>query len=291
MGHDFDRANTASGSHRWHRKRAGHDLFLIATAFVILLWAAYEFTIFGSWSGVPSEKRIDFYEAVLLGVFLCVSLWVFSWRRLEDLRREAAERVRAEQRAAEAELRAQLDPLTGLANRAKFDMSLSALVGRAGEGQASNSTAAILLLDLNRFKQVNDRFGHPMGDAVLKAVSRRLQAGMRERDAVFRLGGDEFAIIAYEIEGTSPHERHDAVRSIAEKVIRIVDRPVSVDGRTVEVGVSIGISFYPQSGRTVRELVRKADVALYAAKEDGKATGKSAYRVCSDISGASLRSA
>lgn len=291
MSHDFDLMNTPSEGYRWLRRQARQELFLLATAFLILLWTAYEFTIFGFMEGFRSEKRIDFHESILLGVFLCVSLWIFSWRRLQEVRREAAERAKAELRAAEAELQARLDSLTGLSNRAAFDAALADLVSREGEGAQSGEVAAILLLDLNHFKQVNDRFGHPMGDAVLRNVSRRLRSGMRQRDGVFRLGGDEFAIIAYGLEASDRGGAYHAAQEIAEKVMSLVDQPVSVDHQTIGIGVSIGISFHPQSGRTARELVEKADAALYTAKGEGRAKGCSAYRICPESAAAILRRA
>jgi diguanylate cyclase (GGDEF) domain len=291
MSHDFDHMSIPPEKYRWLQKQARQDLFLLATAFLILLWAAYEFTIFGLMEDFPSETRIDLHETILLGVFLCVSLWVFSWRRLQEVRSEAVERARAEQRAAEAELQARLDSLTGLFNRAAFDAALADLVSREGEGGESGEVAAILLLDLNHFKQVNDCFGHPMGDAVLRNVSRRLRSGMRQQDGVFRLGGDEFAIIAYGLEASDRGGAFQAAREIAEKVMSLVDQPVSVDHQTIGVGVSIGISFHPQSGRTARELVEKADAALYTAKGESQAKGRSAYRICPESAAAILRRA
>jgi len=288
MSQDFDRVNAPPEGYRWLQRQARQDLFLLATAFLILLWVSYEFTIFGFIEGLPSEKRIDFHETVLLGVFLCVSLWIFSWRRLQEVRREVAERARAEQRAAEAEMKARLDFLTGLSNRAAFDAALATLVNPEEGAAEAREVAAILLLDLNHFKQVNDHFGHPMGDAVLRNVARRLRAGTRQRDGVFRLGGDEFAIIAYGLEASERGGAFAAAQEIAEKVMSLVDQPVSVDRQTVNVGVSIGISFHPQSGRTAQELVEKADTALYAAKDESQAKGRSAYRICPESPSALL---
>ncbi|NNC00877.1 GGDEF domain-containing protein, partial [Corallococcus exiguus] len=141
----------------WDRKQAAQDLFVLVSALLIVAWIAYEIRIFGSLvADLPPGKEIDLYEAVFLGGVLCICLWIFSWRRLKELRQEANRRVLAEERAADAELRALRDPLTGLGNRAQFDARLEDLVGGMNNRKGETRTAALFLLDLNHFKQVND---------------------------------------------------------------------------------------------------------------------------------------
>ncbi|RDI53867.1 diguanylate cyclase (GGDEF)-like protein [Microvirga subterranea] len=268
-----------SGNRLRLSKRAAHDLFLIVSGLLLVAWAAYQFTLFSALAGeISHEKHIDLYESVLLGLLLCFSIWIFAWRRQRELRDHTALRAEAEQRAAEAEMRALHDPLTGLGNRAKLDVSLADIVS-GKDATPSSGRVALLLLDLNRFKQVNDRFGHPMGDTVLKIVALRLRSSVRATDAVFRLGGDEFAVIADDTSRTTSTHGPGFAEAAAEEIIDAIDQPMIVDRRTIAVGVSIGIAYFPQPGSTAQELMEKADIALYAAKNEGRATDRSCYRV------------
>ncbi|MFC4175053.1 GGDEF domain-containing protein [Microvirga sp. GCM10011540] len=241
---------------------------------MILAWVAYEIQIVSALEGeLRSDKRIDLYESTLLGAFLCGCLWIFGLRRLRDLRREMTRLAEAEKRAVEAESQARRDHLTELGNRIVFDESLSALTA---EGEA----AALILLDLNHFKQINDRLGHPVGDRVLKIVSQRLRFSTRKGDILSRLGGDEFALIAYGL--FDANAGSGAARHIAENIIRAIDQPMNVGGHSVTTGVSIGIAYYPQDGRTPQELFEKADKALYAAKEAARTELRSVYRIAAE---------
>jgi diguanylate cyclase (GGDEF)-like protein/PAS domain S-box-containing protein len=160
-------------------------------------------------------------------------------------------------RAAEEQLRHQAfhDPLTGLANRALFtDRVQHALVVRSGD-------AAVLFLDLDDFKAVNDGLGHLAGDALLRAVGVRLRASLSRTHTVARMGGDEFAILA---EGTSSA---DAALDAAERITTALQAPFDVDGREVFVTASVGIAV----GSDAEELLRCSDVAMYGAKASGKA--------------------
>jgi diguanylate cyclase (GGDEF)-like protein/hemerythrin-like metal-binding protein len=124
---------------------------------------------------------------------------------------------------------------------------------------------AVLYLDLDGFKAVNDTYGHQVGDATLKEAARRLQASVRDADTVARLGGDEFAVVLTEIKGAL-----DAGQ-VASKIIGNVAVPMSLyDGRTYQIGVSIGISIYPDSGVEIDRLVKAADNAMYESKALGK---------------------
>ena len=153
------------------------------------------------------------------------------------------------------------DALTGLANRFSFNHELSA---RFESARAIDRSFALLMLDLDRFKIVNDTLGHGVGDALLARVSRRLRKAIREGDLLARLGGDEFAIVL-----GAPVDLGD-VSIVAERIIEMVSRPYIIDGQIVEIGVSVGVAFAPADGTTTEALSRNADLALYRAKEDGR---------------------
>lgn len=161
---------------------------------------------------------------------------------------------------AEAQLRrlATHDGLTGLPNRALVLDRLAQALARA---RRSRTGVAVLYLDLDLFKKINDAWGHEAGDSVLREVARRLKACVRRSDTVARLGGDEFLLVLSEAA-----ERRVA-EAVSAKVVRSLSRPISVGESRFSVGVSIGISLYPQDGREAKELIRTADAAMYADKQ------------------------
>ena len=170
---------------------------------------------------------------------------------LTEMRRSQAEVARL----------AQYDSLTGLANRVQMLSSLEqAVAGMRG----APGDCALMMLDLDRFKSVNDTLGHPAGDALLRQVSQRLQRVVGDKGLVGRQGGDEFKVI---LPG-----RHDrtALGQLAQTIIASLSQPYSIEGNAVVIGVSIGISSCPQDGVTSDALIRNADLALYAAKGDGR---------------------
>lgn len=148
------------------------------------------------------------------------------------------------------------DPLTGLANR-------SGLAQKSTQMLADGAAHALMLLDLDRFKPINDAHGHDAGDAVLRAVAARLQAAMRAGDIVARLGGDEFVILL-----ASPLP-DDQLEALARRLEAAVRQPVDFQGQALTVGASTGIARSPQDGRTLTELMRSADQAMYQAKQSG----------------------
>lgn len=158
------------------------------------------------------------------------------------------------------------DLLTGLPNRARF---LERLHEALMNADRDHTGVALLLLDLDRFKTVNDTLGHQAGDQLLKLVSQRLSQCVRETDTVARLGGDEFVLILTRLKSLSSAEL------IAENIIRELSQPFAVEKHAVNSGASIGIAFYPQDGSDSGELLQKADLAMYRAK----ATGRGRYRV------------
>ncbi len=153
------------------------------------------------------------------------------------------------------------DALTELPNRMLLRDRLDEAISRA---QRDRSSAAVLFIDLDRFKSINDTLGHSVGDELLCQVAARLRNGVREIDTVSRMGGDEFAIILTECKESSD------VASLAHKLHELVSRKFTVDSRELFVTASIGISCYPQDGCDVSTLLKNADIAMYRAKESGR---------------------
>ncbi|MFV2020318.1 putative bifunctional diguanylate cyclase/phosphodiesterase [Micromonospora sp. LOL_023] len=171
--------------------------------------------------------------------------------------------------ASEQERSARLDPLTGLANRKALIVEIADQVpvhADASRRGASDGRMALLLLDLDRFKHVNDALGHLVGDRLLVEVGLRLAMVVRPQDLVVRLGGDEFAILATRLTGA------DQARDIADQVVTALAEPVALDGLPLDVGGSVGIALYPEHGEDFATLLQHADVAMYDAKDTGDGT-------------------
>lgn len=203
---------------------------------------------------------------------------------IDHSRREAMRRIAriAAVAAARAASHASLhhaathDALTGLANRARFWDELDAITsaarhpgGKAADGTApsaaeASSTMAVLYLDLDGFKDVNDRLGHAAGDAVLVEVARRLQATVRRSDLVARLGGDEFAVLCERVADL------DELEALASRLQAAITEPVVLDGEAVAIGASIGIAARPAGACSPDDLVEAADAALYRVKFGAK---------------------
>jgi diguanylate cyclase (GGDEF)-like protein len=154
---------------------------------------------------------------------------------------------------------AHYDGLTDLPNRVLFYEKMNELLTRA----PNSATFAVLSLDLDRFKTVNDTLGHPAGDKLLQAVAGRMHACIRESDIVARIGGDEFAIVQVTF-----LQHADAI-SLATRLIDAVGAPYRIDGHQVMVGTSVGIAIAPGDGTDPGQLIKNADLALYRAKADG----------------------
>ncbi len=155
------------------------------------------------------------------------------------------------------------DALTGLANRFSFNSELSSRFSSRREGERR---FALLMLDLDRFKLVNDTLGHGVGDELLKRVGGRLTKAIRDRDLLARLGGDEFAIVLADAQQPSD------VNAIADRIIEMIARPFLIGEQIIEIGVSVGVAFAfaPTNGASTEQLARSADLALYRAKEEGR---------------------
>jgi len=168
------------------------------------------------------------------------------------------------QRKIEAEITrmARYDALTDLANRTLFMEKIGEALARLRQRQEKFS---ILLLDLDQFKEVNDSLGHPVGDALLRAVAQRLCSVARESDTVARLGGDEFAILQ-----TAESEQKESAIEFASRILQALTEPYVLDGYKVMIGTSIGIALAPENGTEPDQLLRNADLALYRTKAQGR---------------------
>lgn len=153
------------------------------------------------------------------------------------------------------------DPLTGLANRRLFKNRLEKAVKSV---QRSNTSIALLFLDLDQFKRVNDALGHDAGDTLLKEIARRLDRNVRDNDTVSRIGGDEFTILLTDI-----HTTND-VRIVADKILQSLARPINLNGQEIVSTVSIGITITPEDSVDANTLMKNADLAMYRAKELGR---------------------
>jgi len=153
------------------------------------------------------------------------------------------------------------DPLTGLPNR----LFLAAhLPGAIEEARRTSSIMAVLFLDLDRFKHINDSRGHETGDKLLKEVAQRIRSTMRTEDVVVRMGGDEFIVVMKTVKGS------DQVNEAAGRINEALCAPVSIDGRSIVTTVSIGVSMFPRDGADMGELLRHSDTAMYQAKDRGR---------------------
>jgi diguanylate cyclase (GGDEF)-like protein len=178
--------------------------------------------------------------------------WVATHEDITDRRRAQAQ----------IERMARHDALTGLPNRVLFRERLNEAVGRGGDG----SSLAVLCIDLDRFKAVNDTLGHPVGDELLRAAAQRLCECVRQTDLVARLGGDEFAII--QLDAPQPA----ASRALADRLVRMIAAPFDIAGHQVLVGATVGVVLSPDDGLDPDDLLKKADLALYDAKAAGRGT-------------------
>ena len=199
---------------------------------------------------------------VLLGVVLTLLLAaggiLFARRTLLRLQSAEAQQRTAEQRLAQL---AHFDALTGLANRSLFQDRLAQAIARA---HRSERRIALLFLDLDRFKEINDSLGHEAGDRVLQEAGARLRRNLREGDSVARLGGDEFTVILEDVEST------EQVRGVAQKLLHAFAEPMAFAGRDLFVTLSIGVALYPRDGEDAESLLKHADTAMYKAKTEGR---------------------
>lgn len=233
------------------------DLGLVLTVLSVVCLIAFEIEILsGERRATPTKLTLELNTLMALVAAVLAGVLFYILRRSREHVRENRQRLEAEREVLQLALH---DPLTSLPNRRQFDEAFKQALLKPPTAPEAH---AILLLDLNGFKKVNDVHGHPVGDQVLIHVGARLLRAVREGDLVARLGGDEFAILARNVGGS------EGAAIIALRVIESLKEPIQTAGLRHAVGAAIGIALSPQDGQCAEELLRKADVALYRAKAD-----------------------
>ncbi|BCW49709.1 EAL domain-containing protein [Arthrobacter sp. StoSoilB13] len=203
-----------------------------------------------------SDAR-DEIDAVIMGTNLLAEDLQIVYEELEQ--RVAARTRQLHEAHREMQHMAMTDPLTGLHNRSAFSAALAESQGREPNG---NQRPAILLMDMNGFKGVNDSLGHTFGDKVLVTVAARISSAVREEDMVARMGGDEFAILLQDVTAAK-------AASIGNRILAAMDGPMEIEGQYVRCGASMGLRM-ADPGKTAEELMMEADIAMYESKADGR---------------------
>jgi len=207
-------------------------------------------------SGNEDEALAE--QLILLGAQDVLRKRGLDEQQLVRTLRFARERKRSEERLAQM---AFFDPLTGLANRVRFEEAASLALARA---RRKSSRLACMFIDLDGFKEVNDRLGHQAGDSLLRDVAQRMRHVFRDYDTIARLGGDEFGILLTDIDNNAD------VAQIASRLCDALAEPVAVDSHALYVTASVGIAVYPDVAESVPDLIRSADEAMYDSKRAGK---------------------
>ena len=224
---------------------------------------------------VKSGSRVDHFETVWRGKGkkpIDVSVTISAVKDsdgniigVSKIARDITERKASQKRI---EYLAHYDPLTGLANRVLLADRMKTAIGNA---RRYSFRLAVLFVDLDRFKPINDSLGHEIGDKLLKTVAERMRSTVREADTVSRLGGDEFVVLLSRV-----HAASDAAH-VAKNIIAALSQPYHIEGHELLLTASIGISIYPDSGKDANNLLRRADEAMYSAKGQGR----NRYHACS----------
>ena len=226
------------------------------SAFYAAMW--HQLTAEGHWQGEIYNKRKN---GELYPGWLTISAVRNNERAITHFVAVFADISSLKHAQAKLDYQAHHDPLTGLPNRALFENRLQAVLTCS---QVSNRQGAVLFLDLDRFKHINDSLGHPVGDLLLKGIAQRLKEQVRDVDTVARLGGDEFIILLPGL-----HKPSDA-QAIANKLLACFVAPFQAGEHEFFTSASIGTSLYPQDGTDVATLIRNADAAMYRSKAKGR---------------------
>jgi diguanylate cyclase (GGDEF)-like protein len=208
-------------------------------------------------TGIPYTCEVFIDDDMIQGTWLNVQV-VRVGTSLAVTSRDVTEHRR---RSDHVHYLAHHDHLTGLANRALLHERLRQAIVRA---QNQGQQAAVLLIDIDYFKQINDSLGHVDGDVLLATVGQRLLSSVRETDTVARMGGDEFVIVMPEVRSPGDAQR------CGEHVLRNASQPIAINGRVINLTLSVGIALCPEDGLTADQLLRSADAAMYSVKDTGR---------------------
>ena len=226
------------------------------SAFYTAMW--HQISVHGHWQGEIWNKRKN---GEIYPEWLTISKVNGPQGQITHFVGVFADISSLKQAQASLDYQAHHDPLTDLPNRTLFENRLNSALNDARIGQ---SQGAVLFLDLDHFKHINDSLGHPVGDLLLKGIAQRLREQLRDIDTVARLGGDEFIVLLPGL-----HQPRDA-EHIASKLLDCFSKPFQVDGHEFIISASIGISLFPKDGNDVATLVKNADAAMYSAKSRGR---------------------
>ena len=241
------------------RSRFMLEVVLITIIALLVFWFAQEHDVFEIL--VEESRKHEDWELDELFTLLMISAFALTFitvRNSKYLKLEIKRRFEIEK---EIKKLAFFDSLTGLPNRDLCNNRLEHILVHASR---SKTQAAVLFIDLDNFKAVNDTYGHDAGDYVLQEATSRMSNRLRSDDTFARIAGDEFIIILETL--SSPN----SISVLAEKLLKEIQRPFVIDGQEFRIGLSIGIAIYPSDGETAVELVKNADTAMYHAKSAGK---------------------
>lgn len=242
------------------------DGLLIFCVMLVALLLAIQYDLFYFIDDLSSAQRhISLAEAIFLTLPLATSLVIFTLRRLRNQSQDMATRTAAEFELRELMTLAMQDPLTGLLNRRALLTALAASTETAAKAIAASPTAkvpsdALFMIDLSDFKNVNDNYGHAVGDQVLEIVGNRFQSAARPSDLVSRIGGDEFAVLAYNVDREAAHK-------IGSRFLESLTSHIQAGGQIHQIAMAIGVTLIPDDSATAEDALRHADLAMYRAKE------------------------